>query len=633
MADYLQDLNSAQRQAVIHPGGPLLILAGAGSGKTKALTHRAAYLLDQGILPSQILLTTFTNKAAQEMQARLYHLVGQKLPFAGTFHSLCARILRLHASSLNLSPDFVIYDADDQLAAIKETLVKLKLDPQEYRPRSLLYQLEMAKHHLLSPQAYQAAARGPFQRVVAAIYHQYQHLLRQNQALDFNDLLVETVHLFETNTSILNHFQHQFLHVLIDEYQDTNQPQYQLSKLLSAHYRNLCVVGDASQAIYSWRGADYKNLLALQSDFPDLVIIRLEQNYRSTQRILTAATSIISHNTLHPVLSLWTQADIGEPLTITQYPDGQTEARAIIQTVLNQHQLHPDTPLSQYVILYRTNAQSRVFEEACLHANLPYVLVGGIKFYQRAEIKDVLSYLRYLINPQDSVAKTRLTKLGKRRLSSFDQWLSTADKTAPPLKILDKVLEITQYLHRFDEKNPEDLNRIENVKELRSVANNFHTLTEFLENIALVEADTQPGGLVTPKSRLSAPNSPDALILMTLHASKGLEFDHVFLVGLEEGLFPHSRSLLSPDELEEERRLCYVGLTRAKKTVSLSYANQRLYFGAFNHNQPSRFLAELPEDAIQSASPAPAPLITAADDTLLDRFLNDEIDIDAFLES
>lgn len=631
----LNDLNDSQRQAVTHREGPLLVLAGAGSGKTRALTYRAAYLIEQGIAPERILLTTFTNKAAQEMQTRLDALVHTRLPFAGTFHSLCARFLRKHGPEIGLDRDFVIYDSDDQQTVIKQALRDLNLDPKEVRPRSVLNIIEQAKHQLISPDDYADYARGPQQQTAARLYRRYQELLQAYNAVDFNDLLVKTVALFSHVPHVSQKYQDQFLHVLVDEYQDTNKAQYALTKLWGAKHRNICVVGDASQAIYSWRGADYQNLILLEQDFRDLTIIKLEQNYRSTQNILDAAHGVINHNTLHPVLSLWTQSPAGELVTVTHVNDEYAEATFILDT-LKAARLEDETKkLSDFVVLYRTNAQSRALEEIFIRSGVPYVLVGGVKFYERKEVKDVLSYVRFTANRSDQVARSRIEKLGKRRLLSFDHWLdSRADLTVPPLTLLEAILSATNYIDQYDPKLPEDLARIENVNELKSVAASFESITDFLENVSLVEQDTHHQGWVTPSTAISQTKNQDAVIFMTLHASKGLEFDTVFMIGMEEGLFPHSRSLLSKAELEEERRLCYVGLTRAKRLVYLTHTTNRLYFGTRSYNQPSRFLSEIPPTLLnssESGKPQSSRLPSSLDLKKLDAFLNDEIDINEFL--
>lgn len=634
----LTDLNEPQRQAVTHPGGPLLILAGAGSGKTRALTYRAAYLIEKGIPPERILLTTFTNKAAQEMQLRLEKLVHCRLPFAGTFHSLCARFLRRHGPSINLDRDFVIYDPDDQQQLMKRVIKDLDLDPKTVRPRSVLNLIEQAKHELVTAAAYADLARGPLQQTTAKAYTRYQQLLTESHAVDFNDLLVKTVDLFTRVPTVCDLYQNQFLHVLVDEYQDTNKAQYVLTKLWGGLHRNICVVGDASQAIYSWRGADYRNLLLLEQDFPDLTIIKLEQNYRSTQTILDAAHGVIGNNTLHPILILYTQADAGDPVTISQTNDEYAEANFVLTSIQSTRLTLPTRKLQDFVVLYRTNAQSRALEEVFIRAGIPYVLVGGVKFYERKEVKDVLAHLRYLANRSDQVSRERIEKLGKRRLLSFENWLDTkADLQAPPLTLIETVLNMTAYLDRYDPAIPEDLSRIENVNELKSVAANFENLSNFLENVALVEQDTHHVGWVTPSAAISLTKDQDAVIFMTLHASKGLEFDTVFMIGMEEGLFPHSRSLLAKADLEEERRLCYVGLTRAKRQVFLTYTTNRLYFGTRSYNQPSRFLAEIPAQIVISNLPSTLAATASTPSNLdlkkLDAFLNDEIDIDEFLRS
>ncbi len=628
--DYAKALNEDQLKAVTHVEGPLLILAGAGSGKTRALTYKAAYLLDDHRIPPEgLLLMTFTNKAAHEMQERLHALVGFRLPFAGTFHSFCAKLLRRYGQALGIGNDFVIYDTQDQLQLLKQLYKRLHLDPQTLKVGSSLHAISSAKNELISPADYASFAHGPFQRDIAAVYKAYNEQLRSNHALDFDDLLVESVNLLQQNDSLRAKFQDQFLHVLIDEYQDTNKAQYQLTKLLTAKHRNLCVVGDASQAIYSWRGADYRNLDLLKEDFPDLTVLRLERNYRSTAMILEAAYGVISHNTLHPILKLWTQDDGGSPLDIYEATSEYDEVNRIVDMVKSRA-----IPLHEVAILYRTNAQSRVIEEVLMRLGIPYVLVGGTKFYERKEVKDVLSFLRLVLNPFDEVSLARVIKLGKRRYARFAQWSTGVAQTITPLELFDQVLKATDYLKSFDKDNPEDASRIENVQELRSVASTFDDLGEFLENVALVEQDTKGKGLVTLKQPASSP-APEAITLMTLHASKGLEFDAVFLVGMEEGMFPHSRSIMDKDQLEEERRLCYVGMTRAKKYLSLSYATSRLYFGSRNYNPISRFITEIPETVtVGRDKPLQTkPSRSSIDSAMLDKFLNDEIDIDEFLNA
>ncbi len=638
MSILLEDLNTTQQQAVTHEGTPLLILAGAGSGKTRALTYRAAYLMQEKNVPAErILLTTFTNKAAQEMQERLFALTHARLPFAGTFHSLSARILRKFGPEIDLDHNFVIYDQDDTLSLLKQSITRLNLNPKEVRPRTVQYMIEGAKQELVDPVQYESYARGPLQQNVAKVYALYQRLLTEANAVDFNDLLFLLVRLMNEKENVREYFQERFLHVLVDEYQDTNKAQYQLTKVFSAKHRNLCVVGDASQAIYSWRGADYRNLQLLHQDFADLTVIKLEQNYRSTQMILDAAYGVIGNNTLHPVLSLWTTQKEGKKLTVYKANDEYDEARYIWETIQDARRSDETLRLKDFVILYRTNAQSRSIEEVFIRQGVPYLLVGGVKFYERAEVKDVLAYLRYSYNRKDLVSLQRAQKNGKRRLQSIELWLQTADLGKAPITLVDEVLEKTQYLDKYDKKVPEDLARIENVLELRSVAGEFETMGEFLENVALVEQDTTSKGWVGQSKALIADESQDAVVLMTLHASKGLEFKTVFMVGMEEGLFPHSRSLLSREELEEERRLCYVGITRARKYVYFTHSRNRTYFGSFSQNQPSRFLTELPIHTLASPLVTETPNVptktSAIDDDMLDKLINNEIDIETFLKS
>lgn len=625
----LDDLNPDQRQAVTHTGTPLLILAGAGSGKTRALTYRAAYLIQEREVPADnILLTTFTNKAAGEMQERLKKLTGKKLPFAGTFHSLCARFLRIHSDKLGIGSDFVIYDTDDQIDAIKQVITELNLDPQSIKPRSVAAAIDAAKNELIGAGSYREYARGSFQQTVAEIYLRYQLKLRDYHALDFTDLLVEAVRLFTDHEDVRNHYRRKFLHILIDEYQDTNKAQYALTKLWLGDHHNLCVVGDASQAIYSWRGADYHNLLALQTDFPNLTTIKLEQNYRSTQNILDAAYGVIHRNQLHPILELWTESHSGEPVHLYEAKNEYDEARYCAKQILDYQKVGHE--LADSAVLFRTNAQSRVFEEVFLEQGIPYVLVGGVKFYERREVKDVTAYLRFAFNRRDKVSLARLEKLGKRRLQTFLNWLEKADINQTPRKLLDDVLLASGYLGRYDPHDPEDQARIENVSELKSVAEGFINIGEFLENLSLAEQDTRKS------------DDKDGTVLMTLHASKGLEFDQVMIVGLEEGIFPHSRSIDSKADLEEERRLCYVGMTRARKHLHLTFTSSRMYFGTRSQNLPSRFIDELPNEVIQttvsssinsSASVGITRRPSPVDDQTLNDFLSGKISIDEFLDS
>jgi DNA helicase-2/ATP-dependent DNA helicase PcrA len=626
----LDSLNNEQKEAVVYLEGPMLILAGAGSGKTRVLTYKAAHLMvNVGIDPDRILLTTFTNKAAQEMQARLQQLTGYNIPFAGTFHSLCARMLRIHGHHIGINADYVIYDTSDQEMLLKQVLKELNLDIKEYKPRSLMYAIEEAKHELINPADYVSFAKGKYQQNVASVYRRYQQKLTLAQALDFNDLLLRMIDLLREATQVRDLYQEKFLFVLVDEYQDTNKAQYTLTKLFAKKHQKLCVVGDASQAIYSWRGANYKNLVMLQEDYKDLKVFKLEQNYRSTPQILQAASEVVAKNTLHPILHLWTDRKEGEKITIYQAEDEYDEIKLIVKELIqNENEVN----YSDYAVLYRTNAQSRVVEELFIRNSIPYQLVGGVKFYERKEIKDVLAYIRYAFNPQDTVSLERIGKLGKRRMRLFLDFIEKMPRDSKTQVILDQILEVTGYLAKYKKDDLEDAARIENVNELRSVAESFPKLADFLGNIALVEKEAQP----------TIESDSGVVTLMTLHASKGLEFKRVHMVGLEEGLFPHSRALLSKEELEEERRLCYVGMTRAEEKLVMSYAKSRLYFGSRSQNMVSRFIQELPKEVVEFATSEGKRQInrktktakeSALDDKLLEQFLRDEIDIEEFLSS
>lgn len=586
---WLEDLNSKQQKAVCFGNGPLLILAGAGSGKTRTLTYRAAYLItEMAISPDQILLLTFTNKAAGEMKQRIKKLINHQSPFAGTFHSFCVQILKAQGQQIGLSSNFAIFDQNDQLQVVKKAIDKLNLSTKEFKAKSVLYTISGAKNELINASEYSGYARGHWQKNVAQIYFTYQRLLSLYNGLDFDDLLTKTVELFKKVPEVLGYYQNKYQHVLVDEYQDTNKAQYVLTKLLSGRWHNLTVVGDASQSIYMWRGADFRNILNLKSDFPNLTTINLEKNYRSTQNILEAAYQVISQNTSHPILKLWTENQTGSKLTIFETRDEHREAEMVAEKIL---QLKNNFELNDMAVLYRTNAQSRVLEEVFLKYGLAYRLVGGTRFYERKEIKDCLAYLRYLQNQADEVSLKRLEKLGKRRL---EQFLKLVKDLKPRLdnlntkEILEQILKKSGYLELYDKKNEEDLTRLENINELKSLAQDFPRLDEFLIQVALVEQNHLATGDQLDK------DNKQAVSLMTMHAAKGLEFANVFIVGMEEGLFPHSRSLLEKDELEEERRLCYVGITRAKQNLFLSYAQRRLFFGQRSANQVSRFVADIP---------------------------------------
>lgn len=599
-----KDLNEQQYKAVSFGEGPVLILAGAGSGKTRALTYRAAYLIEEkGVSPDRILLVTFTNKAAEEMKERVKKLVGKdkELPFAGTFHSFCARFLRQEGRYLGIPINFTIYDEDDAVKTIKQAMENLDISSQLYKPKSIKNSISGAKNELITELEYQQFTRGSFQEVVGKVYLEYQRLLRLYEALDFDDLLLQTVRLLSQEKEVLNRYRDKFLHVLVDEYQDTNKAQYTLTKMLSSKWLNLCAVGDFSQSIYSFRGADFRNLKRLETDFPNLTVINLEQNYRSTQTILKAANQVIAKIKTHPILKLWTKADMGDRLKIFEATDEKQEALHIVEEIEKRKKYEEEA------ILYRTNAQSRIMEEALIKAGVPYVLVGGVRFYSRKEIKDCLAYLKFFNNPKDKVSFDRIEKLGKRRMASFIDWMEANKKNKeelPSLDILDQILKVTKYLDKFNKKDEQDQLRLENIKELRSVAKEFKNLKEFLENVALIEQTPSSPRLRGASSQKSLLKKDGAVTLMTLHASKGLEFKRVFMIGMEEGLFPHSRSIMDKHELEEERRLCYVGMTRSKEELWLSYAQRRLYFGMRSSNAVSRFLGDIEEELVELVSPS-----------------------------
>jgi len=615
----LADLNPSQQEAVKFGQGPLLILAGAGSGKTRALTYRAAYLIqEKGVRPENLLLLTFTNKAAGEMKERIRQLLITNsqlpitnLPYAGTFHSFCARILRKEGQLINIPPNFVIYDEADQKETIKQAIAKLDLSPKDFNPLSVLNTISQAKNELISALEYPQYAKGHYQTTVARIYLTYQRFLKEAEALDFDDLLMETVRLFKQAEGVLARYQDKYQYLLVDEWQDTNHAQYVLTKLLAKKWRNLNVVGDASQSIYGWRGADYRNLTRLQDDFPELKIINLEQNYRSTKNILQAANEVIKNNRSHPILQLWTLNPEGEKIFLYQARNEKDEADFIIRTIQEHLLTSKKNDLNNFAVLYRTNAQSRVVEERLLLASIPYNLVGGTRFYDRKEIKDILAFLRLLANPKDMVSYQRLEKSGKTRLKKFLEFTkkqkNKETEKLTTLEMMDRILEATGYLDLYNPEVEDDLMRLENIKELRSVATEFPDLISFLENVALVQRESLPSNKLLPTSHFSLPTSSnrEAVTLMTAHAAKGLEFPVVFMVGMEEGLFPHSRSLLDPFEIEEERRLCYVGMTRAKEKLFLSFASRRLYFGQRGENLVSRFLGEIPTSLFQTPGISP----------------------------
>ena len=600
--DFLKDLNKEQLVAVKQKDGPMIILAGAGSGKTRVLTYKVINLIKEGVDPDNILMVTFTNKAANEMKERMQKFFQNDgepsaLPTIATFHALCAKLLRVEGEYLEIPKSFLIYDTQDQKDAIKQAFELLGISAKEYKPSSVLNVISQAKNELISDSEYPNFARGHFQEVVARVYMVYQKLLKENAALDFDDLILKTVELFRKNPQILEKYQNKFQYILVDEYQDTNHAQYLLTKMLSQKWNNICVVGDFSQSIYSFRGADFLNLAKFKEDFKNTKTFSLSQNYRSTQKILDAATTVISKNNTHPVLKLWTENETGEEVTVYESLNEQKEAEFIVDKILKLKYENPDFRNYDFCVLYRTNAQSRAIEEVFIHRGISYILIGGTRFYERKEIKDALAYLKVLANPRDKISLKRIEKLGKGRFAKFLEFqtgfLEKNIEDLVSIDILDNVLKATEYLSLFDEKDEEDEQRLENIKELRSVAIEFPNLGQFLENVSLVEQEYMPDHIRDENGK------KDAVNMMTLHAAKGLEFKVVFMVGMEEGLFPHSRSMMDKNELEEERRLCYVGMTRAKEKLFLTYSRKRLFFGQKTTNIVSRFILELPEETLE----------------------------------
>jgi DNA helicase-2/ATP-dependent DNA helicase PcrA len=642
MSKLLANLNPAQQAAVQHQDGPAVVLAGAGSGKTTVLTHRAAWLIqEKGVDASNIILVTFTNKAAGEMKERIERLTGSRLPYAGTFHSICARILRIHGKYIGLDPNFVIYDSDDQMSLIKDIYKENGFDANTYRPNSVKGVISKAKNELISLNDFVESAVGDFATFAAKVFKLYERRLKEAQAVDFDDLMVKVVQLMKLDPQIREYYQRQFQHVLVDEYQDTNKAQYVLTQYWTEPQNNLYVVGDFSQSIYAWRGADYRNMLQLKTDYPNIKEYRLEQNYRSTQSILDAATSVISKNTSHPILQLWTENTMGAQLTCFELSSGELESLRIIDEI-RRYRDREQVPLDQIAILYRTNAQSRLFEEALIRYGIPYRLIGGTKFYERKEIKDVLAYARLLTNPQDSVSYKRALGLGKRRMDVFETWRASLQPevvaSTPAAKLLRSILEITEYLSKYNQDVPEDQERLENVAELISMAAQFKSLTQFLENVALLQDNyfVDEANPVGNAKRLG-------VNLMSLHAAKGLEFHVVFLAGMEDGLLPHSNSLFDYNGIEEERRLCYVGITRAKQHLYFSFARSRFQYGIRRSSIPSRFLSDIPNELLKVESDLGESQLEQShtkkgrrlvvDEDLADAVLKGELDLEVFLDS
>lgn len=593
MDEFLNELNKEQREAVVFGKGPLLILAGAGSGKTRVLTYRTAYLIRaMKVVPSSIALLTFTNKAAEEMKKRVKDLGGKTndLGFAGTFHTFCARTLREYGVSVGVNPNYVIFDSDDSLAAMKKVLKELDIDAKEFKPAMFLAIIGRMKNDLVSIVEAESTASNYFQRSVVKVWKAYQEKLKSNNAVDFDDLLVKTVALLKIER-VRKEMNDKLRWILVDEYQDTNRAQFELTKQLAGKRQNITAVGDAAQAIYSFRGADFRNLVLFKEEYPKATIVSLPMNYRSTQNILDTAYGVISHNTTHPTLHLVTEGETGEMVEYFEASDERDEAKYMVEQARKSAE-----STKTVAILYRTNAQSRAFEDELMRRDIPYKLVGGIRFYNRAEIKDLVAYLRIYNNHEEEISRTRVEKMGKRRAEVFYQWLERKPdndqgpaKQVNPGKLLEEIINVVGFLERFDERDEEDVVRIENINELLAVASDFASVEKFLESAALSE------------SEIKQHRSNAKITLMTVHAAKGLEFENVFVVGLEEGLFPHSRSILTgeKDEIEEERRLVYVALTRAKKRLVLSWARNRLVFGGRRRAIPSRFLAEIPENLLK----------------------------------
>ncbi|RWZ78974.1 MAG: ATP-dependent DNA helicase PcrA [Candidatus Chaera renei] len=644
-------LNPAQAEAAKHSAGPLLILAGAGSGKTKTLTYRIAYLIEcRGVAPEDILAVTFTNKAAKEMRHRLGELLGRDagyrsfMPWMGTFHGICVRLLRVSGPAAGVPEDFVIFDESDRLAAVKDVMKQLKIDEKRYAAKAVVSLISSAKNELLGADAFRETARLPLQRVAADVYGLYEKQLSRAKALDFDDLIKRSVELLKRHPSIRRGWQDRFKHILIDEYQDTNAAQYQLVKLLINQQRNICAVGDDWQSIYSWRGADFTNILNFERDFPGTKVVKLEQNYRSTRHILEAAHNVISKNKQRSDKKLWTSADGGLPVQITHVASERHEGETVVLQIRSAISMGARR-YGDFAVLYRTNAQSRSIEEAFIRWGVPYRIVGGQRFYDRKEIKDLIAYLRLIYQPADRASFLRIANVPSRGLGSvsLNRFLAWQDASgldlamsslaagqcpgltpraarafkefggmladfraqAPGLKV-SRLIElligrIGYDSHLNDGYGLQAAERLENVKELVSVARQHDEvgLAGFLEEVSLI---SDLDGL---------DDSASAVTMMTLHAAKGLEFPVVFMVGMEESLMPHSRALYDASEMEEERRLCYVGMTRAKEELHLLAAASRLIFGGWQHNPPSRFLSDIRPQAVQTPAAPATPQASA----------------------
>lgn len=652
--DLLTDLNPAQADAVQTTHGPLLILAGAGSGKTKTLTHRIAYLIaNEKIWPNEILAVTFTNKAAREMRERLGVLLGQDgvrrgfMPWMGTFHGICVRLLRQDGSAIGISPNYVIYDEDDRQGLIKQAMKELSIGDKQIKPRAVSSLISNAKNELVTPDVFESRASYPFQKDVARIYTLYEKMRKDAGALDFDDLLIETVRLFNEQPDIRKKWKSQFKHILIDEYQDTNAAQYAIVKSLVNDDRNICVVGDDWQSIYSWRGADFTNILNFERDFPGAKIVKLEQNYRSTGAILDAANSVITKNLQRTDKKLWTAEPAGAPVQVHETDNESEEAYTVASRIAAQVGIgarHYD----DFAVLYRTNAQSYTLERALLQQHIPYQIIGGIRFYDRKEIKDIIAYLRLLYQPNDRMSFSRIVNvptrgIGATSLERFLTWQATSGmdlisalvnaeqtssltpraKTAlaslgellrtlqaniqadmPPSELIESLINRTGYRDYILDGTPQAEEREANIGSLLSDAKSFVALPDFLEEVALM-------------SSVDTTSDEQKVTLMTIHAAKGLEFPVVFMVGMEEGIFPNARVQDDgPAALEEERRLCYVGMTRARQELHLTYGRSRVQFGQFGYTMPSRFLSDMGHEVAMT----PAQSFTARTPESYDEF-------------
>lgn len=645
LEDLLEGLNPAQREAVMATEGPVQVMAGAGSGKTRVLTYRIAYILaEKKCKPWNILAITFTNKAAREMKNRVVSTVGTDAHdiWISTFHSMCMQILRREIDKLGKSytSSFTVLDSSDQLTVIKQILKEENVDPKKFEPRKLLYRISQAKNVLHTPDEMKKNMQGFFDEVAAGVYVKYQQRLEMNNCLDFDDLLMLTVRLFDQVPEVEAFYQRKFQYIHVDEYQDTNHSQYILVKKLAAHYKNICVVGDSDQSIYQFRGADISNILNFERDYPHAKIIKLEQNYRSTKKILEAANSVIGNNCERKPKELWTDNDEGVPIQLFEADTEFEEALFIADTILRGHQ--EGHAYNDYAVLYRTNVQSRVFEDVMVKANIPYQMVGGVKFYDRKEIKDVLAYLRLIVNVNDDISLRRIINVPKRGIGSatMDKITAYADQSAMSCfyallevehiglskrvtddlqkfvsfiqemhtmaqylsasEVIEEVLKRSGYRQELKRENTlEAEGRLENINELLTVAQEFEVRND---DKSLVSLLTELA-LVADLDQLDKQEGPvDAVTLMTLHSAKGLEFPYVFLAGMEEGIFPHARSMKEESEIEEERRLAYVGITRAEKRLHLLRAVTRTIFGHMSSNLPSRFLKEIPPQLIENMS-------------------------------